>query len=280
MADVHEEETPSGPVVPIVIPLKDDTNQRSLLQLSKVVRLDKSSVCFDDHDLERLKTKAMDPSTPMQELLLILRKLECYQLEIKDIERSGIGHVVKTLAALHPRDAVSTSASKLLKKWWRMIRNQLFSIQDTYDVDEAENAPEGEALAPEVFIEADKEQERLERLQRKRQRIEDDVLCSSTDDDIEDASEDEMWSPGQERTSRRKRLSAVVTAKEGENRDPEEMPDKQKPHTCLSESLSQKHKSFARLFQGLKGTNAADGGSQASKGMGSTKEEEVVTLVP
>lgn len=192
------------PSQPVVIPLKFDKKQRTLLSLSKVVRLDNTSVCFTGQDIERMKVELLDASKSTQELLVILRKLECYKLDVEDVLRFGIGRVVNTLAIRHPKLQVSEKAYKLVRKWKTMVYSDMFREEEGYDVQAAMVAPEGTALAPQDYIEAEKEAERLEKLEKKRERIEADVLCSSTDDEIEE-DEDDDWVPDTKPMRRRRR---------------------------------------------------------------------------
>jgi hypothetical protein len=192
------------PSQPVVIPLKFDKKQRTLLSLSKVVRLDNTSVCFTGQDIERMKVELLDASKSTQELLVILRKLECYKLDVEDVLRFGIGRVVNTLAIRHPKLQVSEKAYKLVRKWKTMVYSDMFREEERYDVQAAMVAPEGTALAPQDYIEAEKEAERLKKLEKKRERIEADVLCSSTDDEIEE-DEDDDWVPDTKPMRRRRR---------------------------------------------------------------------------
>ena len=197
------------PSQPVVIPLKFDKKQRTLLSLSKVVRLDNTSVCFTGQDIERMKVELLDASKSTQELLVILRKLECYKLDVEDVLRFGIGRVVNTLAIRHPKLQVSEKAYKLVRKWKTMVYSDMFREEEGYDVQAAMVAPEGMALAPQDYIEAEKEAERLEKLEKKRERIEADVLCSSTDDEIEE-DEDDDWVPDSKPMRRRRRRVIVM----------------------------------------------------------------------
>lgn len=190
------------PSQPVVIPLKFDKKQRTLLSLSKVVRLDNTSVCFTGQDIEQMKLELLDACKSTQELLVILRKLECYKLDVEDVLRFGIGRVVNTLAIRHPKLEVSGKAYKLVRKWKTMVYTDMFREEEGYDVQAAMVAPEGMALAPQDYIEA----ERLETLARKRERIEADVLCSSTDDEIEE-DEDDDWVPGKPIRRRTRRMA-------------------------------------------------------------------------
>ena len=119
--------------------------------------------------------------------------------------KSGIGGAVMTLAVKHPKKMVSERASRLIRTWKKMIEAQVFKMEEGYDADAAIEAPEGSPLAPEVFIQADKEKKRMEKLLRKRQRIEEDVLCSSSSSSSssdgstgggDGADSDEEWCPG------------------------------------------------------------------------------------
>lgn len=204
------------PSQPVVIPLKFDKKQRTLLSLSKVVRLDNTSVCFTGQDIEQMKVELLDASKSTQELLVNLRKLECYKLDVEDVLRFGIGRVVNTLAIRHPKLEVSEKAYKLVRKWKTMVYTDMFREEEGYDVQAAMVAPEGTALAPQDYIEAEREAERLEKLAQKRERIEADVLCSSTDDEIEE-DEDDDWVPDIPTRSRRRRVNETDVRLHGES---------------------------------------------------------------
>ena len=62
---MDDEETQQTPVV---IPIEDDVHQRTLFSLSKVVRLDKSSVCFTKDDVVSMRKQVLDPSKSTHEV--------------------------------------------------------------------------------------------------------------------------------------------------------------------------------------------------------------------
>ena len=205
-------------------PLRPDKNQRTLFSLAKVVRLDNLSMCFTIEEIIAMRDELRNPSLtkhevrgsghsllifdrfllfllyffspPPLQLLIILRKLDCYKLQVADLQRTDISAAVATLAAKHPKPAVAKLASSILQKWRDIVETSLFQ-PNAYDVDTAQAAPDGEAAAPEDLIEAEKEQQRLDKLDRRRQRIEEDFMAVSSSDDekSETASEDPEWAP-------------------------------------------------------------------------------------
>jgi len=84
----------------------------------------------------------------------------------------------------------------LLQKWRDIVETSLFHPV-LYDVVAASEAPEGESVAPEVLIAAEKEQQRLDKIERRRQRIEQDFMATSSDDDLIESSQgtDPEWAP-------------------------------------------------------------------------------------
>jgi hypothetical protein len=132
---------------------------------------------------------------PLQ-LLITLRKLDCYKLQVEDLRNTGIGSAVATLAQQHPKPDVAQLASRILAKWRDLVETSLFKGVE-YDVEAANEAEDGEAVAPEDLIAAEKEQQRLEKLERRRLRIEEDFMAvSSSDDEMsEGPSQDPEWAP-------------------------------------------------------------------------------------
>lgn len=130
------------------------------------------------------------------QLLIILRKLDCYKLQVEDLRNTDIGSAVSTLAQRHPKLDVSQLASRILTKWRDLVETSLFKTTE-YDVEAADAAEDGEAVAPEDLIAAEKEQQRLEKLERRRLRIEEDFMAvSDSDEEMSDApSQDPEWAP-------------------------------------------------------------------------------------
>jgi len=130
------------------------------------------------------------------QLLIILRKLDCYKLQVEDLRNTDIGSAVSTLAQRHPKPDVAQLASRILAKWRDLVETSLFNSVD-YDEEAAGAAVDGEAVAPEDLIAAEKEQQRLEKLERRRLRIEEDFMAvSSSDEEMSDGpSQDPEWAP-------------------------------------------------------------------------------------
>lgn len=268
----------------IVIPLKDDDGrQRSLFSLKKVVRLGKNttSVTFTIQDLQNIKRALEDAHTAKFELLQQLRRLQCYRLCLEDVRVSGLGKSVRVLSLVHPKVEVRRSASKLMKSWKRMVLQELFPLprpalkkgasgdeEDAskeeeenetfgYDVETARNAPEGEDVPPDELIRLEEEQERYEKMLKKRARIEEDpLMCSSTDDESSEDDSD-FWSPSMERWLRAKRHSGAKkddAQEEGAEEGPREETIKAIP------PKKELNKAFQKLFAGNKksGTDRDD----------------------
>ncbi|KAL4539473.1 hypothetical protein Ndes2437B_g02155 [Nannochloris sp. 'desiccata'] len=179
-----------------VVLLRPDKNQRTLLSLSKVVRLDNTSMCFTLEEIRTMKAELLVASQTKHELLIILRKLDCYNLQVEDLRNTDIGSAVSTLAQRHPKPDVAQLASRILAKWRDLVETSLFKSVE-YDVEAAGVAEDGEAVAPEDLIAAEKEQQRLEKLERRRLRIEEDFMAvSSSDEEMsEGPSQDPEWAP-------------------------------------------------------------------------------------
>jgi hypothetical protein len=130
------------------------------------------------------------------QLLITLRKLDCYKLQVEDLRNTGIGSAVSTLAQRNPKPDVAQLASRILAKWRDLVETSLFKSVE-YDEAAATAAEDGEAVAPEDLIAAEKEQQRLEKLERRRLRIEEDFMAvSSSDDEMSDGpSQDPEWAP-------------------------------------------------------------------------------------
>jgi len=131
------------------------------------------------------------------QLLNALRKLDCFKLEPQDMYVSGISAAVATLAARHPKPDVSRLATSLLQKWRDIVETALFQPQE-YDAKAAAAAPDGESECPEDLIAAELEVARRERAERRRQRLEEDIMASdSEEDEIVPMSqeEDPDWAP-------------------------------------------------------------------------------------
>jgi hypothetical protein len=203
--------------------LRPDRNQRTLFSLAKVVRLDNSSVCFTLEQICDLKDRLLDASLTKHEvikqarvcriqtkvtnvtslpvikclsqILTILRKLDCYKLEVEDLFHSQIGIAVATLALQHPKQDVARLAASILDKWQRMVKEKLFHTVN-YDINAALYAPDGVPSAPEELIAIEKEQKRLDDLERRRQRIQEDCMAVSTsEDEIDSDWDDPEWEP-------------------------------------------------------------------------------------
>lgn len=215
------------------VPLRPDKNQRTLFSLAKVVRLESTSMCFTLEEICGMKQELLVPSQtkyqvccffnqtaqitfhsptyispPSLQLLNILRKLDCYKLRVEDLQRSDIGSAVATLAVHHPKPDVAKLAASLLQKWRELVENSLFQRLQ-YDIETARASEDGEAFAPEDLIAAEKEQQRLEKLERRRQRIEEDFMAVSSSEDERDSSESEdpEWAPQIKKSAPRDSLS-------------------------------------------------------------------------
>jgi hypothetical protein len=136
------------------------------------------------------------------QLLINLRKLDCYKLQVEDLHRSDIGVAVATLAAQHPKQEVCRLATSLLQKWRDMVESALFQTA-RYDVVAAGNALDGEPVAPEDLIAAEKNQQRREKLERRRLRIEEDFMAVTSSDDEKGplVSQDPEWAPQTKRST-------------------------------------------------------------------------------
>ena len=218
--------------------LRPDKNQRTLFSLSKVVRMDNTSMCFTLEEIRAMKAELLVATQTkhqvrtfisffaavgslifdrlfkyvfinFMQLLITLRKLDCYKLQVEDLRNTDIGSAVSTLAQRHPKLDVSQLASRILTKWRDLVETSLFKTTE-YDVEAADAAEDGEAVAPEDLIAAEKEQQRLEKLERRRLRIEEDFMAvSDSDEEMSDApSQDPEWAP-----SLRKSQQSQQTAK-------------------------------------------------------------------
>lgn len=138
------------------------------------------------------------------QLLINLRKLDCYKLQVEDLHRSDIGVAIATLAIKHPKQEVSRLATSLLQKWRDMVESALFQTAP-YDVAAADNALDGEPVAPQDLIAAEKDQLRREKLERRRQRIEEDFMAVSSSDEEKGPSgsqdPDPEWAPQSKRST-------------------------------------------------------------------------------
>lgn len=131
----------------------------------------------------------------LSQILTILRKLDCYKLEVEDLVRSQIGIAVATLALQHPKQDVARLAASLVDKWQRMVEEKLFHTVN-YDINAALYAPDGVPSAPEELIAIEKEQKRLQNLERRRQRIQEDCMAVSTsEEEIDSDWDDPEWEP-------------------------------------------------------------------------------------
>jgi hypothetical protein len=155
------------------------------------------------------------PLLLLPQLLTALRKLDCYKLQVQDLQASGIGAAVATLASCHPKPEVAALATSLLQKWRDLVETQLFQPL-AYDAQAAGAAPEGDAECPEDLMAAEREAARLERLERRRLRLEQDFMASSSEDEIATASEEEDpdWAPqvGAKGGGRRSKSARVAEA--------------------------------------------------------------------
>ena len=254
----------------VVIPLSHDASQRSLFSLKKVVRMGKSmtSVSFTAQDLQDLKKKLEDAKTGKHELLQSLRLLQCYRLCLEDVRVSGLGGVVRVLSMVHPKEEVQKAAGSMLQKWRRMVLRELFplprlgetsgEVNETfgYDVATAREAPEGCDVPPEELIRLEEEDALYEKECRKRERIENDPFCSSTDEDEE--SESDMWSPSMERRRRAAKLLAARRKAKGEEEGPSPDENKVNETNTVEESAPAPKKRLSKAFQNLFGKGKAD----------------------
>ena len=131
---------------------------------------------------------------------MVLRKLDCYRLENSDLCSTDIGTAVATLASHHPKPEVSRLALSILQKWRSLTEDVSFLPIEGYNIDEASKAPEGESVAPEVLIAAEKARLRQEKLERRRMRLlEQDFLATSSeseeDEKRKNIDKDEDWEP-------------------------------------------------------------------------------------
>lgn len=265
----------------VVIPLKDDDGrQRSLFSLKKVVRLGKNttSVTFTVQDLQNIKRALEDAQTGKFELLQQLRRLQCYRLCLEDVRVSGLGKSVRVLSIVHPKDEVRRAAGKLMKSWKRMVLQELFPLprpvgnrqkkvtsgegeEDAgreeeekdetygYDVETARNVPEGEDVPPDELIRLEEEQERYEKMLKKRARIEEDpLMCSSTDEESS-GDDSDFWSPSMERRRRAKRHSG---GKKGDLQEEVAEEDSKEEVIKAIPPKRELNKAFQKLFAGNK----------------------------
>ncbi|RMZ55002.1 hypothetical protein APUTEX25_000519 [Auxenochlorella protothecoides] len=176
--------------------------QRTLLNLSKVVRLDASTVCFTPADIQALRTVLLDPFQSKHDLLCALRKLDCYRLELADLTASGIGAAVATLTG-HPKPDVARFAAALLCKLRAVAERGLFP-RLPYDRAEAAAAPDGQPQTPKEAIAIAAQVARAARRARRLAAEADflDVASSSSSDEDEGhgarggTSNDGEWRPG------------------------------------------------------------------------------------
>lgn len=158
-------------------------------------------MCFTEEDIASLRCLLLDASRSKHELLCALRKLDCYRLELTDLERSGIGGAVSTLT-MHPKPEVARFAAALLDKLRAVAESTLFP-RVPYDVVAAAAAPDGEAQTPEEAIAI---AARLAKAERRARQIEAQQhagrleILSSSDDEDEDVRAratiaDEDWMP-------------------------------------------------------------------------------------
>lgn len=147
--------------------------------------------------------------------MTILRKLDCYKLEVEDLFRSQIGVAVATLAVQHPKQDVARLAASILEKWQKMVEEKLFHTID-YDISAALYAPDGVPSAPEELIAIEKEQKRMEALERRRQRIQEDCMAVSTsEDEINSDWDDPEWEPLSKKKAAIETSDAVPTIEQG-----------------------------------------------------------------
>jgi hypothetical protein len=300
----------------VVIPLSQDTSQRSLFSLTKVVRLGKShtTVSFTIDDLVSVRGTLEDPRSAKHVLLQSMRRLQCYRLCLEDVRVSRLGGIVRVLSMVHPREEVREAAGRLMGRWKRIALRELFplprqkacvrerdgdggksggseegdqrdgqdkhqkeekeekedrlpALEDTfgYDVELARKAPDGSEVAPEELIRMEEEDAKYEKAMAKRLRVDEDPLCSSTDED-EDGTEgdSDMWSPGMDRKrraraaalSRKKKNQSVAGEEEGCSLGSGESLEKVEEVPVVKKRLS---KAFVNLFKGNKASGGAGG---------------------
>lgn len=258
-----EEQDAEQDDVAVVIPLSNDASQRSLFSLKKVVRMGKSmtSVSFTAQDLQNLKKKLEDASTGKHELLQSLRLLQCYRLCLEDLKVSGLGGVVRVLSMVHPKEEVQKAAGNMMQKWKRMVLRELFplprSVNESADVDEtfgydvaaAKEAPEGCDVPPEELIRLEEEDALYEKMRRKRERIEEDPFCSSTDEDEE--SDSDMWSPSMERRRRAAKMLAARRRASGTDEGPSPDENKLNETNTIEANAPAPKKRLSKAFQNL-----------------------------
>lgn len=271
----HDEEEETA----VVIPLRHDASQRSLFSLKKVVRMGKSmtSVSFTAQDLQHVKNKLEDATTGKHDLLQLLRLLQCYRLCLEDLRVSGLGGIVRVLSLVHPKEEVQKAARSMMKSWKKMVLREVFPLprsdvdkektkEDTfgYDVVKATNTPEGCEVPPEELIRLEAEDAHYEKMCRKRERIEADPFCSSTEE--EGGSDSDMWSPSMER---RRRAAKMLAAKrkaqstEGEpSPDENRVGDGNQNNECAPPPKKRLSKAFQNLFSGSKSSILAGDGAE------------------
>lgn len=257
----------------VVLPLSHDASQRSLFSLKKVVRMGKSmtSVSFTAQDLQNVKKKLEDANTGKHELLQSLRLLQCYRLCLEDLRVSGLGGIVRVLSMVHPKEDVQKAAHSMIQRWKRMVLRELFplprsagqstDVDDTfgYDVLTARDAPEGCDVPPEELIRLEEEDAVYEKMCRKRERIEEDPFCSSTDEDEE--SDSDMWSPSMERRRRAAKLLAARRKANGTEEGPSPDENKIDEPNKVNETAPPPKKRLSKAFQNLFSKNKPDGGA-------------------
>lgn len=111
-----------------------------------MVRLEASTVCFSEQDIASLRSLLLDAGSSKHALLCALRKLDCYRLELHDLQRSGIGAAVATLTA-HPKPEVARFAAALLDKLRAVAEATLFP-RLPYDAAAAAAAPTARPRRP------------------------------------------------------------------------------------------------------------------------------------
>ncbi|PRW59151.1 putative mediator of RNA polymerase II transcription subunit 26c isoform B [Chlorella sorokiniana] len=118
--------------------------QLTLFDLKKVVSSKQTWGMFTQEELQQHHTVLLDPTSSKHKLLHVLRKLDCYRLQLADLSSTHIGRAAATLAVHHPREEVRRLAGALVDKWRASFDAELFA-ELPYDAAAAAEAPEGDA---------------------------------------------------------------------------------------------------------------------------------------
>lgn len=135
---------PRGRAHGSVAAMEQVKGQLTLFDLKKVVSSKQTWGMFTQEELQQHHTVLLDPASPKHKLLHVLRKLDCYRLQLADLSSTHIGQSAATLAVHHPREEVRRLASALVDKWRASFDAELFA-ELPYDAAAAAEAPEGDA---------------------------------------------------------------------------------------------------------------------------------------